>query len=48
MAKERWKLTQEQWERIEPLLPESQKSRHGGRAWADNRKVFEGILWIHG
>jgi len=46
MAKERWKLSQEQWEKIEPLLPKIKKSRRGGRPWADNRKVFEGILWI--
>jgi transposase len=46
MAKERWKLTDQQWKRIEPLLPHPKKSRKGGRPWADNRKVFEGILWI--
>ena len=46
MAKERWKLTQSQWEKIEPLLPKPKKSKRGGRPWADNRKVFEGILWI--
>lgn len=46
MAKERWKLTDKQWKRIEPSLPQPKKSRKGGRPWADNRKVFEGILWI--
>ena len=46
MAKERWKLTDSQWGKIEPLLPKPKMSRHGGRPWADNRKVFEGILWI--
>ena len=46
MAKERWKLTQPQWEKIEPLLPKLKKTRRGGRPWADNRKVFEGILWV--
>jgi transposase len=46
MAKERWKLTNEQWKKIEKLLPKSKKSKKGGRHWADNRKVFEGILWI--
>jgi transposase len=46
MAKERWKLTQEQWEKIEALLPKPKKSRRGGRPWADSRKVFEGILWV--
>ena len=46
MAKERWKLTNEQWQKIEPLLPKPKISNKGGRPWADNRKVFEGILWI--
>lgn len=46
MTKERWKLTNEQWKKIEPLLPKPEKSNKGGRPWADNRKVFEGILWI--
>jgi len=46
MAKQRWKLTDEQWRKIEPLLPKLKKSKRGGRPWADNRKVFEGILWI--
>jgi transposase len=46
MAKQRWKLTDSQWGKIEPLLPKPKKSKRGGRPWADNRKVFEGILWI--
>ena len=46
MAKERWKLTDEQWEKIEALLPKPKKSKRGGRPWIENRKVFEGILWI--
>ena len=36
-------LSEDQWLRIEPLLPR-RSSR--GRPWADNRKVFEGILWV--
>lgn len=46
MAKQRWKLTDEQWSRIEKLLPKPRRSRRGGRPWADNRMVFEGILWV--
>ncbi len=46
MAKERWKLTNEQWKKIEKFLPKPKLSKKGGRPWADNRKVFEGILWI--
>jgi transposase len=47
MAKERWNLTQSQWEKIEPLLPKLKKSKRGGRPWANSRKAFEGILWIY-
>jgi len=36
-------LTEEQWRRIEPLLP---KLESRGRPWADNRLVLEGILWV--
>ena len=36
-------LSDEQWEKIEPLLP--QPSRRG-RPWAENRRVLEGILWV--
>ncbi len=46
MAKERWKLTNEQWKKIEKFLPKPKPGKKGGRPWADNRKVFEGILWI--
>jgi transposase len=36
-------LSDTQWEKIGPLLPEL-KSR--GRPWRSNRAVFEGILWV--
>jgi len=39
-------LTDEQWERIQPLLPRLPKNPQGGRPWADNRRVLEGILWM--
>ena len=44
--KERWKLTDEQWKKIEKYLPKPKVNSKGGRPWVDNRKVFEGILWI--
>ncbi|MEZ5386817.1 MAG: transposase [Prosthecobacter sp.] len=34
-------LSDDQWRRIEPLLP---KRRSAGRPWADDRRVLEGIL----
>ena len=39
-------LTDEQWSKIEPLIPKRPKNRKGGRPPADDRLVFEGILWI--
>ena len=36
-------LTDEQWEQIAPLLPQT---RSRGRPFADNRQVLEGILWV--
>lgn len=42
-----WKqLTTKQWEAIKPHLPERQTTSRGGRPRADDRKCFEGILWI--
>ena len=40
------RVTDKQWKAIEPHLPEPKRSRKGGRPSADNRKCFEGILWI--
>ena len=37
-------LTDEQWERIRPLLPPPRKGR--GRPRADDRKVLNGILYV--
>jgi transposase len=36
-------LTDQQWKKIEPLLPRRSSK---GRPWADNREVLEGILWV--
>jgi len=44
--KERWRLTDRQWAKIESLLPKPRTSRKGGRPFIDNRQVFEGILWV--
>ena len=37
-------LTDEQWERIRPLLPPPRKGR--GRPRADDRRVLNGILYV--
>jgi transposase len=40
-------LTDEQWERIEPLLPKpKQREDKRGRPPTPNRPCFEGIPWI--
>lgn len=44
MSRQRFELTDEQWTKIEPLLP-PQKPRVG-RPAVDHRKVINGILWI--
>jgi transposase len=38
-------LTDEQWERLQPLLP-PQKPRTG-RPAEDHRRILSGMLWIH-
>ena len=45
------RLTDEQWARIEPLLPKPKKPKRGarskgGRPRRDDRACMEGILWI--
>ena len=39
-------LTDEQWERIVPHLPQHPPSPKGGRPRADDRECLEGILWL--
>ncbi len=41
---QRFELTDEQWERLRPLLP-PQKA-HTGRPAQDHRQMVNGILWI--
>jgi transposase len=44
MNKKRHELTDEQWERLKPLLP-AQKPKTG-RPNLDHRQIINGILWI--
>jgi len=39
-------LTDRQWEKLRPLLPEPERSPKGGRKFIVNRRCLEGILWI--
>ena len=40
----RYEVTDEQWKIIEPHL--GNKAKRTGRPRADNRKLFNGVLWI--
>jgi transposase len=46
MAREQSELTDGQWRKVAPLLPEPKASPRGGSKPIPNRPVFEGILWI--
>ena len=46
MAKDPTKLTDEQWKKIEPHIPKFKRSRKGGRKPIEDRRIFEGILWV--
>lgn len=46
MARKNDFITDEMWEVLEPLLPETKSSPKGGRPWRSNRECLEGILWI--
>jgi transposase len=46
MAKTEQFVTDEQWKKLEPLLPQYTPSPKGGRRRRDNREVFEGIAWV--
>jgi transposase len=39
-------LTDAQWEKIRPHLPLVRRLPEGGRPRVDDRRCFEGILWI--
>ena len=39
-------LTKQQWDAIRPHLPTSKPSGRGGRPRVEDRRCFEGILWI--
>ncbi|MBX3443841.1 MAG: IS5 family transposase [Planctomyces sp.] len=39
-------LTDAQWEKLRPLIPQRPRSPRGGRPPADDRACLEGILWV--
>jgi len=44
MARTTHLLKDEQWQKIEPLLPSTAPGKKGGPSWKDNHEVLEGIL----
>jgi len=46
MARGQSELTNKQWTKLAPLLPEQKPSPKGGRRPIPNRPCFEGILWV--
>lgn len=41
-----WRVPDELWERVEPLLPRYRPSKWGGRPRVDLRRVLDGILYV--
>ena len=41
-----WRVPDELWERIEPLLPRMRRSRQGGRPRVPHRPVMDGIFYV--
>ena len=41
-----FRLSEAKWEKIAPLLPVHSENPHGGRPRVDDRRCFEGILWV--
>jgi transposase len=41
-----WRIPDELWQRIEPLLPKRRRSRKGGRPPLNYRTVMDGIFYV--
>ena len=41
-----WRIPDELWLRIEPLLPKRRRSRKGGRTRLEYRSVMDGIFYV--
>jgi len=42
----RYELSNRQWERLAPLLPDPRHHGGAGRPWRGHRQVLNGILWV--
>ena len=43
---EAWRIPDELWQRVEPLLPKYRRSRKGGRPRLELRRVLDGIFYV--
>ena len=43
---EAWRIPDELWQRVEPLLPKRRRSRKGGRPPLPYRQVLDGIFYV--
>jgi putative transposase len=41
-----WRMPDELWERVQPLLPRRRRHRKGGRPPLDYRGVLDGIFYV--
>mgnify|MGYP001172643214 FL=1 len=41
-----WRIPDELWQRVEPLLPKYKTSKKGGRPRLNLRKVMDGIFYV--
>ena len=41
-----WRVSDELWERVEPLLPRYRVGRVGGRPRVNRRQVLDGVLYV--
>jgi transposase len=41
-----WRIPDELWDRIEPLLPPKEPQPKGGRPWMPDRQALDGIFYV--
>lgn len=41
-----WRIPDELWSRLQPLLPAHQPHPKGGRPWTDERQAMDGIFYL--
>ena len=41
-----WRIPEDLWTRIQPLLPAKAPHPHGGRPWKSDRQLLDGIFYV--